>query len=158
MGYTYQTVFPCVILEAIHALDKRSGNETNWEPHRNGAGDEVLRNEDRDEPGNEPGNDTGMCYEGITTWEQNRDDLGTRLSLGIQSALILDWNYIPFHNYQHTYFKGFQHLSLMGEMFSQECVPCTITIKFNCYKGWEVYTARPQTTVHGVLYTTCHDP
>ena len=28
MGYTYQTVFPRVILEAIHALDKRSGNET----------------------------------------------------------------------------------------------------------------------------------
>ena len=28
MGYTYQTVFPCVILEAMHALDKRSGNET----------------------------------------------------------------------------------------------------------------------------------
>ena len=28
MGYTYQTVFPRVILEAIRTLDKRSGNET----------------------------------------------------------------------------------------------------------------------------------
>ena len=28
MAHTYQTVFPRVILEAIHALDKRSGNET----------------------------------------------------------------------------------------------------------------------------------
>ena len=25
MGYTYQTVFPCVILEAIHALDNGLG-------------------------------------------------------------------------------------------------------------------------------------
>ena len=40
------------------------------------------------------------------------------------------WTGIPFHS-KHT----FQHLSLTAEMFSQEYVPCTITIEFATRPG-----------------------